>query len=173
MSHNLVNIADLNGLPTVTPEQWALFIPPGTFTKMPLAHRDQILFLDVASTQTVYDAANRRNILCGNDGFGNTPFSAGCFRHVEAYSIQAEAELKKWLYQRGIPFASAAFVLPVFAADSSPAVLTTWKMIVKYAFELFGSDDIVVVSDKVDWCVYFRHCGTLKFASEPDRTKFW
>ncbi len=82
-----------------------------------------------------------------------------------------EADLKKWLYRRGVPFATSTFLLPAFGALDDPAVLTSWKIVVKYAAALFGQDNLVVVNEKADWCLHYHHDGALTFAHELDMTK--
>jgi hypothetical protein len=171
VSTNLINFSDLNGVHEAPANRWTLFGSLVVFARMPLVHRDQILFLDAPSTQAVYDAAHRRNLLCGDDGWGNSPFTGGCFQNVEQHCVQQEADLKKWLFQRGIRFATAALLLPLFAAQDEPAILTTWKIVVKYARQLFGGDNVVVVGEKADWCLHYHHDGMLTFADEPDMAK--
>ena len=173
MSTKLINRADLNGVHQPLPNQWTLFGSPQKFIEMPLVDRERILFLDALSTESIYGAVNRQNLLYGDDGFGNTPFVGGCYKRVEQYRHQGKDDLKKWLYQRSVPFTATAFILPVFAAQDEPAILTTWKIIVKYAPELFSGDNIVVVGETTDWCLYYHHDGILTFAREPDMSKIY
>jgi hypothetical protein len=152
-----------HGLP---PSGWTLFGSTADWQGMPATHREQIRFLDMSSTRAVYQAFSRRDLLCGDDGFGNTPFRGGCFRSLAQHDAGAP-DLKKWLYRRGVPFAAAVLLLPVFAPVDEPAVLSTWKMVVKYGPRLFSGDNLVVVGEAGDWCLYYHHDGLITFADGP------
>lgn len=140
---------------------------PDEFGRMPPHHREQVLFLDAASTRAAYELAARHEVVCG-DAWGNRPFGEGCYREVERYGIPDEAGMKKWLYRRGVPFASDVLLLPVFAAADEPAVLTTWKVVVKYAGSVFSHDDVIVFGRSADWCLYYHHDDLLHFARGRD-----
>lgn len=133
--------------------------------RMPPTHQAQLRFLDPVSTQAVYDAANARDILSGDDGWGNTPFTGGRYRSVEQTGWSGAAR-KKWLYGRGVPFRSDALVLPVFAAADEPALLTTWKLVVVHSELLFDGDNVVVVGETAEWCLYWHHDGATTFARD-------
>jgi hypothetical protein len=148
--------------------RWTPFGAPEALDAMPAVHRDRVLFLDAPSTRAAYDALARRDVLCAGDGFGNDPFGGGCFRSVERIRAGGEGETRKWLHRRGVPYADPALLLPLFGAADDPAVLTTWKMVVKYAAVLFSRDDLVVVGEKADWCLHYHHDEVLTFARDPD-----
>ncbi|MBX2863790.1 MAG: hypothetical protein KTR27_09560 [Leptolyngbyaceae cyanobacterium MAG.088] len=169
MPGSFIDISNLTGSHQPPVDQWTVLGGPEEFAAMPLTHQDQIIFLDGPSTQTVYEAFNRRDLLCGDDGWGNRPFRGGCYKTVAQH--RGDADLKKWLYQRGLPFADNAFLLPAFAAKDAPAILTSWKIVVKYAPEIFSGDNIVVVGETVNWCLHYHHDGVITFACEPDWTK--
>ncbi|MEG4417812.1 hypothetical protein QUA70_04280 [Microcoleus sp. LAD1_D5] len=166
--YNWIDISILQGANFPPVNRWTIFDSPEAFLERPQARRDQILFLDRASTQAVYDAFNCYDILCGDDGWGNTPFSAGCFKSVEKYSIQKESDLKNWLHQRGIPFLAKVLLLPVFSADGDPAVLTMWEILVEFAAEIFAGENLVVIGENADWCLYYHDDGAITFAREPN-----
>lgn len=171
MSPGFIDLSALRGARVPPDLRWTLFGRAEEVDAIPPAHRDQILFLDGPSTAAAYDAVSRRDVLCGDDGWGNAPFSGGCYRVVERTRVGEEGELKKWLHRRGVPFADPALLLPVYGPENDPAVLTTWKMVVKYAATLFSRDNLVVVGRKADWCLYYHHDGVLTFARDPDFTK--
>ena len=171
MNRSLINISDLTGIPQIQADQWTLFGSPEAFAEMSLEHKDQIIFLDAPSTQAVYEAFNCRDLLCGDDGWGNSPFVGGCYKIVKQCCVQENIDIKKWLYQRGLPFANNTFLLPVFSAQDTPAILTSWKMVVKYASEIFSGDNVVAVGELADWCLHYHHDGILTFACEPNWAK--
>lgn len=173
MTHGFLDLAALRGSRLPPDPRWTPFGAAEALDAMPATHRDQILFLDAPSTAAAYDAVRRRDVLCGDDGWGNSPFSGGCWRTVERTRVDAadEAGLKKWLYRRGVPFADPALLLPVFGPADDPAVLTTWKMVVKYAGTLFCRDNLVAVGARAGWCLYYHHDDVLTFARDPDFAK--
>lgn len=171
MSPGFIDLSALRGARVPPDPRWTLFGAAEELDAMPVSHRDQILFLDAPSSAAAYDAVGRRDVLCGDDGWGNTPFSGGCYRSVERTRVGGEGELKKWLHRRGVPFADPALLLPVFGPADDPAVLATWKMVVKYAATLFSRDNLVVVGGKADWCLYYHHDDVLTFARDPDFAK--
>lgn len=134
-------------------------------------HREQIRFLEGESAKVAYDSLKDVDLLCGDDGWGNKPFSGGGFKSVELYQIAEPSKLKKWMYRRGVAFASQALVLPVFSSGST-ALFSTWKMIVKFSPELFSGDNLVVVSLHLKWCLHYHHDGHIHFAKEPVFEKF-
>lgn len=69
--------------------------------------------------------------------------------------------LKKWLYNKGIPFSNEVFVL----CDNNPqALLMTWKMLIKYAFDLSLVGNTMVFDQTINWCLFNYHEGQLHFA---------
>ena len=166
--YNWIDISILQGGNFPPVGRWTIFGSTETFLEIPQTRRDQILFLDRASTQAAYDAFGRYDILCGDDGWGNTPFGAGCFKSVEKYSIQQESDLKNWLHQRNIPFLAKVLLLQVFSADGDPAVQTTWEIVVEFAAEIFAGDNLVVIGENADWCLYYHHDEVITFASVPN-----
>lgn len=170
MKKRLAVLSELKEISFDTDDFWTLFGPPGTLSAMPLTHQDQIHLLDLDSTQKVYDCFNRTDILSGDDGWGNTPFANHCFERLETFHMlkDKDKDLKKWLYQRGIPFASEALLLPVYKNEDESAVLTTWKIVIKNAQELFDFDNLVIVSNYADWCLYYHHDGLIIMGQEPN-----
>lgn len=109
--------------------------------------------------------ANSIDLLCGDDGWGNTPFSDYCYKTVERFDlVGAEEGIKKWLYRLGPAFKTEVLLLPVFKTENCPVILTTWKMVVKYSDIFFSSDNLVVVPPALRWCLYYHHDGVLHLA---------
>ena len=164
----MIDFSRLAGHAAPTPQRWSFFAPP-QFETLPAAHQDQLLFLDEASTRAAYDAAHAHQVICGDD-WGNDPFRDGCYPSVERLALSdlppdRLAGLKKWLYHRGVPFQKKVLLLPVFKAESDPAVVSTWKMVVKYADVFFSYDNLVITASSVDWCLYYHHDDLFHFAS--------
>lgn len=160
----MINTEQLNGTKAYQGETWAYFTPK-EYEALPLEHKDQLFYLDKDSTQLVYNAADNYDVICGDDGWGNMPFSAGCYKKsIKIDKWTNEDELKKWLYNCGVSFKSEALLLPVFSTDDTPVLLTSWKMVVKYAEAFFAYDNIIVLDPKLDWCMYYHHDDKMHFA---------
>jgi len=171
MSNTLVDTSSLNGNYLSTTKVWTPFGSPEDFNQMPEARKSKILFLDQISTEKVYEAVSSADLLCGDDGWGNTPFSAGCFHSVEEYRIREYDDLKKWMCNLGIPNANNLFILPTFGTADEPALYSNWEMAVEYSNEIFCRDNMIVVSVEADWCLHYHHDGVIKFAKQPRENK--
>lgn len=160
----MITTSQLTGVGKAEADRWIYFGPP-QYDALPLDHQDQILFLDESSTELVYEIANSVNPLCGDDGWGNKPFSGNCYESIDEFLYRGnDSELKKWLYNRGVPFKQDVLLLPIFKAASTPAILATWKMVVKYVNPFFTSDNLVVINPAITWCLHYHHDGMLYFA---------
>lgn len=160
----MISINQLTGARKAQVDRWIYFSPP-QYAALPPEHQDQILFLDEASTETVYKIANSVDPLCSDDNWGNKPFSYDCYESVDEFLYRGnDSALKKWLYNRGIPFKQEVLLLPTFKAANSPAILATWKMVVKYVDPFFTSDNLVIINPAMTWCLHYHHDGMLHFA---------
>lgn len=183
----MISTSILTGKNAPKPGRW-LYFDPSEFEALPPEHQDQLFFLDVASSNIVFDAVNNIDILCGDDGWGNKPFSGGCYESVEQFKIQYvedrqnegikledgeiwypitlanESELKKWLYQRGVAFKTEVLVLNTFGPPDPVVLLTTWKMIVKYAETFLSGENALFFDPEISWCMHYHHDDILHFA---------
>jgi hypothetical protein len=98
------------------------------------------------------------------------PFTQGWFADVISIptnDIDPEAvrRVRKWLFQRGIPFSHRVFL----SWSSTEAAVTTWKMVVRYWDDLWypASDDLVVFDSSLSWALFFWHEEEAFFASRP------
>jgi hypothetical protein len=62
--------------------------------------------------------------------------------------------MKKWLYNRGLAFQSEVFVL---SNSKDQAMFTNWKMVLRYAQDIFGFDDTAVFDHTMEWCLFYYH----------------
>ena len=164
LTDKVIDLEKLTGSKTNEGETWVYF-PPADYKDLPLEHKDQLFYLDKESTDIVYKTADTYNVICGDDGWGNKPFSGGCYKNVERIERWASEEaLKKWMYKCGVPFKSEVLLLPVFAPKDQPMLQTTWKMAVKYAEIFFSYDNLIILDPKLKWCLYYHHDDVLYFA---------
>src|SRR5690606_38690667 len=106
-----------------------------------------LLFLEPVATEAAYAAVRQLDLLQGDDGWGNRPFSPQRYQHLETYLLSKDNALKKWLYRRPVDLGDAAIVLPVFAPADTPVLLLSWKLLILLAPELFSADNLLVVDN--------------------------
>lgn len=159
---------DLNNIKNFTiprPEGWTVFGSSADFDALPETHKAQILFLDKTAEKYLYEFAEYARLL--SDG-GWAPFSKGNFKTVEQYGHAVDLQeniplLKKWLYNRGIPFSNWVFML---CDSNEQPLLITWKMFIKYAFDIFLIGDAMVFDQTINWCLFNYHEGQLFFGKD-------
>ncbi|WP_400191781.1 hypothetical protein [Hymenobacter sp. B81] len=116
-------------------------------------HQDQIHFLGAAATTFVDQYLEASYMMHGAMSTRNpTPFRTGYFQNIETFSPESEAALKKWLYRRGIPFRHYVLLL-----GNEEAVLLTWKMVMKYAADIFLHSDQLVFDETLNWGLFYYH----------------
>jgi hypothetical protein len=145
------------------PQNGTLFGSAADFDALPETHKAQIIFLDKKAEKFLLEFVDNAQLI--SDG-GWAPFSRGIFKTVEQYEHAVDLQeniplLKKWLYSRGIPFSHYVFVL----SDREP-LLMTWKMLIKYAFDIFIIGDTMIFDPSCNWCVFNYHEGQLHFAKD-------
>lgn len=142
------------------------FIGSGTdFDALPETHREQIIFLDKAAEKYIFEFAEASHIITG--GFWD-PFAKGNFKTIEEYNEfygiqESKQALKKWLFNRKIPFSNKIFVL---RNGSEPPVIMTWKIMIKYVEHIFFGDDMVIFDHTLNWCLVYFHENQLFFGKD-------
>lgn len=92
------------------------------------------------------------------------PDSGKYFRSTEklAYGAGEGQRVKKWLYERGIPFRANCFL----SFDLDCAFVLSWKMVIHYAKDLFFAHDTVVWDSSLNWALYYHHDDVFHFAKD-------
>ena len=92
------------------------------------------------------------------------PDSGKYFRSAEelVFGEGEELRVKKWLYERGVPFASPC----VLCFQPGCAFLLSWKMVIHYAKDLFFGHDTVVWDLSLNWALYYDHNDVFHFAKD-------
>lgn len=172
-----LDLNTLRGKPQPPTKDWSLFGSAEVFEGIPENLKAQILFLDRTSTQIAYEAFSQGDWLCGDDGWGNSLFSAGCFASVITCNTKIDSDWLQWLHQREVAVTDRALLLPVFGAADEPAILTTWAIVLEFATELLSGDNLVIVdavgifSRSVNWCFYYHHDGVITFAKQSTASR--
>lgn len=68
-------------------------------------------------------------------------------------------EVKKWLYNLGIPFDQKVFWID----QPQWGFILTWKMIINYSDDLFFGSDTVIWDRTLNWCLNYDHNDTFYF----------
>lgn len=154
----MIDIENLKQHQIERPDHRTSFGDAKDFNRLPTTHQDQITFLNKNATEFLYDYLKVTKLIASNDN----PFSRNNFKTVEQYTEMTNEEgLKKWLYNRAIPFKKEVFLL-----GDDDSVLTTWKIIVKYAPDLFFGKDMVVFDKTLNWCLFYFHQDHLFFGKD-------
>ena len=161
----MVDLSNIKQFIKPRPDAWTLLGSADDYDKLPESHKEQILFLDKKATNFIYEFLSCTKLA----GYDNSdPFSKGNFKTVETYNDFEEIEessqrLKKWLFNRSIPFRTWVYVLPNYGDHP---LLMTWKMVIKYSFDLFFNDDVTVFDDTLNWCLCYFHHDWLTFGKD-------
>ena len=144
------------------PSGWSVFGSVEDFDQLPSEHRDQILFLNRQANNYLYEYLEASKLLTGPIW---DPFQQGNFKTVDEFTdLEDEKKLKKWLYQRGIPFSRWVFLLPNYSEDP---IYLTWKMVIKYSWDVFwGVSDVVLFDETNNWCLFYFHEEHLFFGKD-------
>lgn len=135
------------------------------YDKLPDQHLDQLKPLDDEASTFLWDYILKTNL------HNDTPFKKDFFRTIDKARIVDgnEKEIKKWLYQRGLPFDK-----PVFLSwQPTDAMIVPWKLLIKYFdnFYYVGSDDLTVIDQSLNWALLFYHEDEVYFGTNKDFKK--
>ena len=93
------------------------------------------------------------------------PFKKNLFRTIESINVSDgnEKEIKKWLYQRGLPIDKTVFV----SWDRKNGAIVPLNILIKYfdSFYYPGSDDLTVIDESLNWALVFAHWDTIFFGA--------
>ncbi len=132
------------------------------YHKMPKHHLEQLKPLDNKASKFLSDYIAETNL------HNDIPFKKDFFRTIDKARILEgnEKEIKKWLYQRGLPFDK-----PVFLSwQPTDAMIVPWKLLIKYydCFFYGSSDDLTVINQGLNWALLFYHEGEIYFGTNKD-----
>ena len=143
-----------------------LWSPEEAF-KIPDEHKDQIHFINEegkAFLSNLYKSA-KIGFVYGMNKKERHPFNRAYFNIIEKFEgdWNNDKEIKKWLYNRGIPFSKYVII----ASDrSGNPVMLTWKMVIKYWKGIFWEDDITISDTSFEWCLFYYHESEFYFAKD-------
>lgn len=143
---------------TGTPGTWTYFGSKEDLDALSDEFKDQLFFLDREAGDFLYRYFEASSFHTGPMW---KPFEKHNFRYTDQVSVGEDpAPIKKWLYNRGIPFSTWVYVIPGF---SSHPMMMTWKMVVKHCELLFFGNDLVFFDETNQWCLTYWHEDELFF----------
>lgn len=129
------------------------------YDKLPDQHLDQLKPLDKAASKFLWD------FISNTDLHSDIPFKKDFFRTIDKAKIldNNKIEIKKWLYQRGLPFEKIVFV----SWDKENSMIVPWKFLIKYfdSFYYPASDDLTVIDQSMNWALLFYHEDEIYFGT--------
>jgi hypothetical protein len=160
---NSVKMIGFDNLSTYSidfPNVWTFLWSPEEANTIPVEHKDQIFFLNQEATDFVkkyFDSS----MICKS---WTVPINDCYFKNIEEFKIDNNNEdLKKWLYNRKIPFDKFVFLNE---DRSNSIVMMTWKMVIKYCEGIFFSEDCFLFDQSLNWALFYYHEDVITFGSE-------
>ena len=115
------------------------------YNQLPQSHLDQIRPLDQPAAKFLWE-------FIGATGMHqDVPFKRNFFRNIDKARIFEgnEREIKKWLYQRGMPFDKMVFL----SYQPDTAIVVPWKLLIKYFSDFEYGDDLTVFDASLNWAL--------------------
>lgn len=86
------------------------------------------------------------------------------FKHCETFLAMHKnrSQIKKWLYERGIPFEQEVF----WCHQPQQAFVLTWKMVIKFSETLFFGHDERIWDKTLNWSLEFNHNDVFYFGKD-------
>jgi len=127
--------------------------------KLPSHHLEQLKPLDNVASKFLWDFVAKTNL------HSDFPFKKDFFRTLDSVKILVdnEKEIKKWLYQRGLPFSKDVFL----SWQPHGGMIVPWKLLIKYfdSFYYGASDDLTIFDQSLQWTVLFFHEDEIYFGT--------
>jgi hypothetical protein len=122
-------------------------------------HINQLMPLDKEASAFLY------NYISNNNLHNDFPFKEEFFNVIDKTKILSdnEADIKKWLYHRGIAFDKLVFL----SWDKTNAMIVPWKILIKYFNNFYygSSDDLTVIDQSLNWALLFFHEDEIYFGT--------
>jgi hypothetical protein len=130
------------------------------YNRLPDSHLAQLKPLNKKASEFLW------NYISGTNLHDNTPFKKGFFKTVDKAKILEEnqKEIKKWLYQRGLPFEKDVFL----SWQPTDAMIVPWKLLIKYFDSFYFADDLTVIDQSLNWALLFYHEDEIYFGTNTN-----
>lgn len=143
------------------PDVWSFLWSAEEAEKISTEHKDQIHFLNENGTKLINEFLDSSKM---TQGLPYEPFKK-YFKTIDEFRVteNCDSEIKKWLYDKGIPFSKYVFI---DCDRSGQSVMLTWKMVIKYWQGIFFADDIVIFDSSLEWGIFYYHESELYFGTD-------
>ncbi|WP_260397360.1 hypothetical protein [Empedobacter brevis] len=124
----MINFDNIKTYSTDFPKAWSFLWSPEEANEIPKEHKDQIFFLNKEASEFIKNYINSSKMVTGPLW---KPFNERYFKKIEEFEVteNCEEKIKKWLYDKPIPFDKYVFIN---SERSGQSVALTWKMVIKY-----------------------------------------
>jgi hypothetical protein len=144
-------------------ENWRFYDEYQNQNLLPEIHLSQIKFLDKIAARFLSDYISDTKL------HSDIPFNKKYFRTIDKAPIRRgenQTEIKKWLYQRGLPFEKQVFL----SWDDHTGMIMPWKIFIKYYDGVFytGCDDLTIFDESLQWAILFYHEDEIYFGTNKD-----
>lgn len=132
------------------------------YNKLPELHLEQLKPLNKNASEFIW------NFIRNSRLHEDAPFKKGFFKNIDKAEVTDvnQKDIKKWLYERGLPFGKEVFV----SWQPSESMIVPWKLLVKY-FDSFYypiADDLTVIDESLNWALLFYHEHEIYFGTNKD-----
>ena len=129
------------------------------YDKLPKEHLEQLKPLNKEGSEFLWNFIEQTNL------HYDTPFKKDFFKTIDKAKIYEnnEKEIKKWLYERRLPFEKQVFL----SWQPSDAIIVPWKIFIKYfdSFYYGSSDDLTIIDESLNWALLFYHEDEIYFGT--------
>jgi hypothetical protein len=128
---------------------------------IPLAHKDQIFFLNAEAAAYIRTYLDSSYMVTGRAW---EPFNPRYFNTVQTISLADEQvpDIKKWLFEKPIPFSKLVYLC---GRSHKEVVAMTWKMVIKYWAGICSGGDAAIFDETLNWGLYYFHEDHLFFGA--------
>ncbi|MBC7586813.1 MAG: hypothetical protein H7178_00525 [Chitinophagaceae bacterium] len=127
---------------------------------IPDIHLEQLKPLDKIASEFLW------NYISDSELHDNVPFKINFFKTIDKAKIELDnkAVIKKWLYQRGLPFDKQVFL----SWQPNEAMIVPWKLFIKYFDSFYHSDDLTIIDQSLTWALLFYHESEIYFGTKSN-----
>ena len=158
----MLNFDNIKAYSTEFPKTWSFLRTPEEANEISQEHKDQIFFLNQEASEFVHIYIKSSKMVTGPLW---KPFNERYFKTIEEFEVNenCESAIKKWLYNKPIPFDKYVFI---DIDRSTQSVALTWKMVIKYWEGLFFADDLIIFDETLNWGLFYFHEDRLYFGTD-------
>ena len=158
----MINFDNIKTYSTDFPKAWSFLWSPEEASKIHQEHKDQIFFLNNEASEFIRNYFDSSKMVTGPSW---KPFNERYFKTIQEFVVteSSEKEIKKWLYNKPIPFDKFVFI---YGDRSGQEIVLTWKMVVKYWEGLFFADDLIIFDETLNWGLFYFHEDRLYYGTD-------